>query len=38
VTRPRGSFFYLFALSGHLEYDLAEVASAFEVTLRCPRF
>jgi hypothetical protein len=30
--------FWLFALSAHLEYDLAEVAAAFKVALRCPRF
>ena len=27
-----------FALSAHLEYDLAEVAASFEVALGCPRF
>jgi hypothetical protein len=31
-------FLCLFALSAHLEYDLAEVAASFEVALRCPRF
>jgi len=30
--------FWLFALSAHLEYDLAEVAASFEVALRCRRF